>query len=95
MGRDLTMETNRVVTKMLSYGVEYRDIRPPNVLWNPKTSNVVLVDFERLEILKQVSVLQETSLNRKQKRKRKHPQLDPSLSKSSDRLFINSTKCFD
>jgi hypothetical protein len=27
----------------------------------------VLVDFERLEILKQVEVLQETSLNRKRK----------------------------
>jgi serine/threonine protein kinase len=84
-----------LLVRMLSCGVEHRDIRPPNVLWNPETSNVVLVDFERSEILKQVSVLQETSPNRKRKRKRKHPQLDPSLSKSSDRPFINSTKCFD
>ncbi|CAM6031900.1 unnamed protein product [Sphagnum compactum] len=28
-------------------------VRPPNVLWNPEIRNVVLVDFERLEILKQ------------------------------------------
>jgi hypothetical protein len=32
MGRDLTAETNGAVTKMLSCGVEHRDIRPPNVL---------------------------------------------------------------
>jgi hypothetical protein len=43
------------------------------MLWNPEIRNVVLVDFERSEILKQVSVLQETSPNRK----RKHLHLDP------------------
>jgi hypothetical protein len=37
------------------------------VLWNPEIRNVVLVDFERLEILKQLPVLQETSPNQKQK----------------------------
>ncbi|KAL5312936.1 hypothetical protein ACEPPN_019362 [Leptodophora sp. 'Broadleaf-Isolate-01'] len=67
MGRDLAAETSGAVTKLLSCGVEHRDVRPPNVLWNPETSNVVLVDFERSEILKQVSVLQETSPNRKRK----------------------------
>ncbi|KAH7364889.1 hypothetical protein BKA65DRAFT_145816 [Rhexocercosporidium sp. MPI-PUGE-AT-0058] len=67
MGRDLAAETSEAVTKMLSCGVEHRDVRPPNVLWNPETRNVVLVDFERSEILKQVSVLQETSPNRKRK----------------------------
>jgi serine/threonine protein kinase len=36
---------------MLDCGVEHRDVRPPNVLWNPEIKNVVLVDFERLEIL--------------------------------------------
>ncbi|KAL5313252.1 hypothetical protein ACEPPN_018985 [Leptodophora sp. 'Broadleaf-Isolate-01'] len=66
-GRDLAAETTKAVTKMLDCGVEHRDVRPPNVLWNPETSNVVLVDFERSEILKQVSVLQETSPNRKRK----------------------------
>jgi hypothetical protein len=76
MGRDLTAETNGAVTKMLSCGVEHRDIRPPNVLWNLEIRNVVLVDFERSEILKQVSVLQETSPNRK----RKHLHLDPEAS---------------
>jgi len=73
MGRDLAVETSAAVTKILDYGVEHRDVRPPNVLWNPEIRKVVLVDFERSEILKQVSVLQETSPNRK----RKHLPLRP------------------
>jgi len=40
------------VTKMLSYGVEYRDVRPPDVLWNPEIRNVMLINFKRSEILK-------------------------------------------
>jgi len=52
--QDLATETSVVVIKILDYGVEYRDVRPPNVLWNPDIRNVVLVDFKRLEILKQV-----------------------------------------
>ena len=67
MGRDGAAETSEAAAKMLSYGVEHRDLRPPNVLWNSATSNVLLVDFERSEILKQVSGLQETSPNRKRK----------------------------
>jgi hypothetical protein len=92
MGRDLTAETNRAVTKMLDYGVDHLDIRPPNVLWNSEIRNVVLVDFERSRILKQLPVLQETSPNRK----RKHLQFDPEAScrNSSDKLFINPDKCF-
>jgi serine/threonine protein kinase len=54
MGRDLAAETSGAVTKMLDCGVEHRDIRPPNVLWNPEIKNIVLVDFERSEILKQM-----------------------------------------
>ncbi|KAG9241154.1 hypothetical protein BJ878DRAFT_522142 [Calycina marina] len=76
MGQDLAVETSGAVTQMLGYGVEHRDVRPPNVLWNPETRNVVLVDFERSEILKQVPVLQETSPNRK--RKWEHTHFDSS-----------------
>jgi serine/threonine protein kinase len=61
MGRDLAAETSGAVTKMLDCGVEHRDIRPTNVLWNPEIRNVLLVDFEQSEILNQVPVLQETS----------------------------------
>jgi hypothetical protein len=54
IGWDLAVETSGAVTKMLDCRVEHRDIRPPNILWNSKIRNVVSVDFERLEILKQV-----------------------------------------
>ena len=68
LGQGLAAETSGAVTKMLDCGVEHHDVRPPiHVLWNPEIRNVVLVDFERLEILKQVEVLQETSPNRKRK----------------------------
>ncbi|RDL30224.1 Uncharacterized protein BP5553_10502 [Venustampulla echinocandica] len=73
IGRDLAAETSRAVAELLNCGVEHRDVRAPNVLWNPGTRNVVLVDFERSEILKRVSVLQETSPNRK----RRHLYFDP------------------
>jgi hypothetical protein len=87
MGRDLAAETSGAVTKLLGYGVEHRDVRPPNVLWNPEIGNVVLVDFERSEILKQAQVLQETSPNRK----RKHLHFNPKASGRSlpDGLFVN------
>jgi hypothetical protein len=90
MGGDLAVEA---VTKMRDCGVEHRDVRPPNVLWNPEIKNVMLVDFERSEILKQVPVLQETSPNRK----RKHLYFDPktSILSKSYGLFINPGKCFD
>ncbi len=76
MGRDLAVETSGAVTKMLGCGVEHRDVRPPNVLWNAEGGKVMLVDFERSEILKEVPVLQETSPNRK----RKYLHFDPEAS---------------
>lgn len=60
MGRDLVVETNLAVTKLLGCGVEHGDVRPPNVLWNPESKKVMLVDFER-------SILQEITPNRKRK----------------------------
>jgi serine/threonine protein kinase len=42
---------SRAVTKLLNCGVKHRDVRPPNVLWNPEARNVVMVDFECSEIL--------------------------------------------
>jgi len=67
IGQDLAAETSGVLTKLLGRGVEHSDVRPPNVLWNPEIKNVVVVDFKRSEILKQVPVLQETSSNQKRK----------------------------
>jgi hypothetical protein len=93
VGRDLAVETSVAVTKILGCGVEHRDVRPPNVLWNPQIRNVVLVDFERSEILKQVQILQQTSPNRK----RKLLYISPEASRRSlsDKAFLNPSKCFD
>jgi Ser/Thr protein kinase RdoA (MazF antagonist) len=54
---DIVKEITRVATKLRNYGVEHRDVRPPNVLWNPKCRKVMLVDFKRSEILKQMPIL--------------------------------------
>ncbi len=67
ISRDMNEEINQAVTKMLECGVKHGDIRPPNVLWNPKSRKVMLVDFERSVFLK-VPILQEISPNREQKR---------------------------
>jgi hypothetical protein len=91
MGRDLTVETSRAVTQILGYGVEHRDVRPPNVLWNPEIRNLVLVDFERSEILKQAQVLQETSPN--QKRKHLHFNKGISCDETSSTDFVGLATC--
>jgi len=78
IGRDLTAETSRAVTQVLACGVEHLDARPPNVLRHVEIRNVVIINFEPSEVLKQVPALQETSPNRK----RKHLYLEPELPKS-------------
>ena len=67
LGRDIVEETTRAVTQLRYHGVEHGDLRSPNVLWNPEGRKIMLVDFERSEILKQMPVLQEISPNRKRK----------------------------
>jgi hypothetical protein len=86
MGWDLAVEMSRAVTKMLSCGVEHCDVQLQNVLWNPEIRNVVLIDFERSEVLKQLPVLQETSPNQKQK----HLHFDPDAScrSLSDNIYL-------
>lgn len=65
MGLDINVETTRAVTKLQRHGVEHHDVRPPNVLWNSEGGNIMLVDFERSEILKRAPALQEISPNTK------------------------------
>ena len=67
MGRDINVETTYAVTKLRYHGVEHHDVRPPNVLWNSEGGNIMLVDFERSEILKLVLTLQEISPNLKRR----------------------------
>ena len=65
---DIGEEISCAVTKLRYHGVEHRDVRPPNVLWNSNSGNIMLVDFERSEILKRASTLQEISPNLKRRR---------------------------
>ncbi|KAM3067066.1 hypothetical protein ACMFMG_011739 [Clarireedia jacksonii] len=67
LGYNIVEETTRAVTKLQYHGVEHGDVRPPNVLWNPEGRKIILIDFERSEILKQIPILQEMSPNRKRK----------------------------
>lgn len=76
IGRDLDLETTCSVTKLRCHGVEHHDIRPPNVLWNSNSGNIMLVDFERSEIVKQAPALLETSLNVERKRLPSHSLFD-------------------
>ena len=57
IGRDINKETTSAVTKLRCYGVEHYDVRAPNVLWNSKGGNIMLVDLEQSEILKRVPAL--------------------------------------
>ena len=68
IGRDIDLETTRAVIKLRCHGVEHHDVRPPNVLWNSNGGKIMLVDFERSEILKHAPALSETSLNAKRRR---------------------------
>jgi len=67
MGADLDLETTRAAAILRDRGVEHRDVRPPNFLWNGENKRVMLVDFERSAILKCASILHQVSPNRKRK----------------------------
>ena len=51
-----------------AHGVKHRDIRPPNVLRDPNTDKVMLIDFERSTIAPQREALTEIS-NQMRKRR--------------------------
>ena len=86
VGPSLEPSTKQSEKKLLHYGVEHHDVRPPNVLRNPEGGKVMLVDFERSEILKRVPDLQETSPN---KRRRLHSKEGASCDGASYRLFTD------
>ena len=89
LGRDINEETTCAVTKLRYHGVEHHDVRPPNVLWNSEGGNVMLVDFERSEILKRAPALQEISPNLK--RRRLHSNEEVSSGGPSRMSFVEST----
>ena len=49
-------------------GVLHKDLEPRNVLWNEETDGVMVIDFERAEVVKPRTVLGAISANRKRKR---------------------------
>lgn len=68
LGCEIDKETALAVAKLRYYGVEHNDVRPPNVLWNSERGNIMLIDFERSEILKRATSLWEISPNLKRRR---------------------------
>ena len=59
----------RAVNAIHGAGVLHRDIRMPNLLWNEETKRVMVIDFERAEIVKAIRrALLPMSPNRKKKR---------------------------
>jgi len=54
--------------RLLTQGVSHHDIRPANVLRDLKTKRLMLIDFERSDVLKGSSVLHEISGDSKRKR---------------------------
>jgi len=83
-GWEVDAETTR--KKLLHYGVEHHDVRPPNVLRSSEGGKVILVDFERSEIWKRAPALQEISPN---KRRRLHFKEGASCGGASYRPFTN------
>ncbi|KAF2182685.1 hypothetical protein K469DRAFT_636613 [Zopfia rhizophila CBS 207.26] len=49
-------------------GVLHKDLMPRNILWNEETCQVIVIDFERAEVVKPRTVLGVISANRKRKR---------------------------
>ena len=68
IGLDMDLETTCAVTRLRCHGVNHRDVRLPNVLWNSKTIRIMLVGFEWSDILTRASALLEISPNLKRNR---------------------------
>lgn len=72
----LTIGNRPLITKQVDYsaraihnlGVLHKDLEPRNILWNEETGGVMVIDFERAEVVKPRTVLSVISSNRKRKR---------------------------
>lgn len=59
----------RAINVIHKAGVLHRDIRMPNLLWNKETRRIMVIEFERVEIVKAIRrALLPMSPNRKRKR---------------------------
>ncbi|KAF2744340.1 hypothetical protein M011DRAFT_408562 [Sporormia fimetaria CBS 119925] len=76
ISKHLTSENKAYVTRSADYaaqaihslGVLHRDLMPRNMLWNAETGRVMVIDFERAEVVKPRTVLGDIPVNRKRKR---------------------------
>ena len=57
IGLDIDLETTLAVTELQRYSVNYYDVRPPNALLNSEGRRIMIVDFERSDILTRASAL--------------------------------------
>ena len=53
-GQRWTSDLVRAVNAIHGAGVLHRDIRIPNLLWNEETKRVIVIDFERADIVKAI-----------------------------------------
>ncbi|KAF1949768.1 hypothetical protein CC80DRAFT_456892, partial [Byssothecium circinans] len=73
----LTTGNRPLITKQVDYsaraihnlGVLHKDLEPRNILWNEEAGRVIVIDFERAEVVKPRTVLGIISANRKRKRR--------------------------
>ena len=103
IGLDMDLETTCAATKLRCQGVNHCDVRPSNVLWNSESRRIMLVDFERSEILTRALALQEISpnlwrrLHSKNVGSRSYLRTCPSITISDHARKAGSSpsKCFD
>jgi tRNA A-37 threonylcarbamoyl transferase component Bud32 len=76
ISKHLTTENRADITRLAdcsaqaihNLGVLHKDLEPRNILWNKEMGRVMVIDFERAEVVKPRTVLGTISANRKRKR---------------------------
>ncbi|KAI9738026.1 MAG: hypothetical protein M1818_005454 [Claussenomyces sp. TS43310] len=92
LGCNLAEDTKRAVERLRTYGVEHHDTRPANVLWST-ANGVMLVDFERSEILNRSPILQQISPN-KRRRLLTEPVVYKRHAETLSSLLASDAQCY-
>lgn len=79
----LQLETSRTYNEVAALGVEQRDLRPPNILWNFELDRAILIDFEYACINEADGVI-ETAIAEQAKAKKKIKRLGRIRGNSQD-----------
>jgi len=67
-GPFVAQQINRAAQAIHNLGVLHKDLMPRNILWNKETGRVMVIDFDRAEIVEARPALGTISVNRKRKR---------------------------